>query len=644
MSPGRGVPNRSPQFPSNREVTMPHAESSAGYLRSPWFLGLSVAGILATAAPPARAQGGAAEAAAVAGVIIETIGGLSSWLEHNSDDCAVATAAAAWGQHCSLMKEECTDTGWFYAECETIVENSCGKGQGKAYAEEDLIGMWWEYVTKPEVSAQVFPLHGEQDRHGASGWAKAQVDGTSRAKSVEAGSRTDGPIAASRSGRARSGRALGRVDDWPEGTVIAVAFFDSVRLAARAGSPEGCSLRARFDVPDLFTWETYVHLDGSGTLTTTGGIPESAYSVVYDGGSDAWRATLFGFRVEFPVDTLETSTPDSIDVPVHMELDLMASDANASGPEPPPVPVMPADLKMTTPDGVPTLNGMFVAVVTPVVAIAESAPFGPFFDTNLDGGGIGFGVLDIAHPLPWQTGDQIQLLGHVTHHEGRTVLTSVQGTVTGMGLPVPPPLELPIVALLANAEQIEGRRVLIRDCSLLDPNQWPQSPKEIGLVRVEDPSGGQIDLEILAPPERIERSAPLGPFHATGMLQQKDPDGAPYNAGYRIRLESIEETAASDAPGSGAGGVAGLEARPNPAARATVVTFELRREGPVRLSVLDPQGRRVRSLASGTLRAGVHSADWDLRDEGGQRVAPGVYFVHLAAGEEVETRKLTIAR
>jgi hypothetical protein len=97
--------------------------------------------------------------AAAAGVIIETIDGLSSWLEENDDNCAVATAAAAWGRDCSLSKEECTDTGLWSATCNTDVENGCAHGIGNALAEESIFGMWWGFTTNPEVSAISKPLH-----------------------------------------------------------------------------------------------------------------------------------------------------------------------------------------------------------------------------------------------------------------------------------------------------------------------------------------------------------------------------------------------------------------------------------------------------------------------------------------------------
>jgi hypothetical protein len=72
--------------------------------------------------------------------------------------------------------------------------------------------------------------------------------------------------------------------------------------------------------------------------------------------------------------------------------------------------------------------------------------------------------------------------------------------------------------------------------------------------------------------------------------------------------------------------------RPNPFATSTVLRFDLPREVPVRLEVLDAQGRRVRILVDRALPAGPHAFEWDGRNETGDRSRPGVYFIRLEAG------------
>jgi hypothetical protein len=50
------------------------------------------------------------------------------------------------------------------------------------------------------------------------------------------------------------------------------------------------------------------------------------------------------------------------------------------------------------------------------------------------------------------------------------------------------------------------------------------------------------------------------------------------------------------------------------------------------LSIYDTSGRRVRTVAQGTLAAGAHDGAWDGRDEGGRPVAAGTYFMRLSWG------------
>src|SRR6185436_15988005 len=53
----------------------------------------------------------------------------------------------------------------------------------------------------------------------------------------------------------------------------------------------------------------------------------------------------------------------------------------------------------------------------------------------------------------------------------------------------------------------------------------------------------------------------------------------------------------------------------------------------VTTDVCDVAGRRLCSLASGTLGAGTHSIRWDGTANSGAPVPAGVYFVRVTAGE-----------
>lgn len=74
-------------------------------------------------------------------------------------------------------------------------------------------------------------------------------------------------------------------------------------------------------------------------------------------------------------------------------------------------------------------------------------------------------------------------------------------------------------------------------------------------------------------------------------------------------------------------------ARPNPFQRATQVAFTLPSARSARITIHDVGGRRIRTLADGMLPAGPRRLRWDGRDDAGQEVAAGVYFIRLSAGE-----------
>ncbi len=83
----------------------------------------------------------------------------------------------------------------------------------------------------------------------------------------------------------------------------------------------------------------------------------------------------------------------------------------------------------------------------------------------------------------------------------------------------------------------------------------------------------------------------------------------------------------------------------NPARGPVRLRLELPRATPVSAEVLDVQGRRVRQLALEAPRAGgVGELAWDGRTEEGSRVAAGLYFVRVRAGDETASLRLVEVR
>jgi hypothetical protein len=83
---------------------------------------------------------------------------------------------------------------------------------------------------------------------------------------------------------------------------------------------------------------------------------------------------------------------------------------------------------------------------------------------------------------------------------------------------------------------------------------------------------------------------------------------------------------------------------PNPAREKATITFSLAEAGEATLGVYDLSGRRVVTLASGAAPAGEREVVWNLTDEGGAAVPPGVYIYRLRTPGATAARRLVVAR
>lgn len=86
-----------------------------------------------------------------------------------------------------------------------------------------------------------------------------------------------------------------------------------------------------------------------------------------------------------------------------------------------------------------------------------------------------------------------------------------------------------------------------------------------------------------------------------------------------------------------------LGTSPNPSRTFTEIRYALPTSaGPVKMSlqIHDAAGRVVRSLVNGMVEPGSHASIWDGRNEGGQRVPSGVYFVKMNAAGALTSRRV----
>ena len=66
----------------------------------------------------------------------------------------------------------------------------------------------------------------------------------------------------------------------------------------------------------------------------------------------------------------------------------------------------------------------------------------------------------------------------------------------------------------------------------------------------------------------------------------------------------------------------------------SVVRFGVAKAGRVQVSIYDVTGRKIKNLADRVFPAGEHSLQWDGTDDGGQKVARGVYFVRSSVQKD----------
>lgn len=87
-----------------------------------------------------------------------------------------------------------------------------------------------------------------------------------------------------------------------------------------------------------------------------------------------------------------------------------------------------------------------------------------------------------------------------------------------------------------------------------------------------------------------------------------------------------------------------LTIAPSPFREATTIAFQLFALEPVTIEVYSVSGRLVNRLLGGReAQPGRYGVKWYGDSQDGQKVAPGIYLIRVAAGESVETRKVILS-
>jgi hypothetical protein len=168
-----------------------------------------------------------------------------------------------------------------------------------------------------------------------------------------------------------------------------------------------------------------------------------------------------------------------------------------------------------------------------------------------------------------------------------------------------------------------------------------------------------------APSERINDVTPIcntsGDFGRMGDYQQIDCDSTRvyvewsdpnvgHTAAYVMTSARLMPSGVEEKPTGNpwvshrVNGIELAPSRPNPVLSGTELAFELENPAQASLRIYDLSGKLVRTLVTGSLAAGSHTARWDTRDESGKPVASGVYYYRLEAGGLTATKQLVVTR
>ncbi|MBD3169445.1 MAG: T9SS type A sorting domain-containing protein [candidate division Zixibacteria bacterium] len=83
---------------------------------------------------------------------------------------------------------------------------------------------------------------------------------------------------------------------------------------------------------------------------------------------------------------------------------------------------------------------------------------------------------------------------------------------------------------------------------------------------------------------------------------------------------------------------------PNPFNPATTINYSLTADERVNISVYNMMGQKIATLVDEVQTSGFHTISWDGLNDNGARVATGVYFYRMTAGDYSMTKKMTLLK
>ena len=187
-----------------------------------------------------------------------------------------------------------------------------------------------------------------------------------------------------------------------------------------------------------------------------------------------------------------------------------------------------------------------------------------------------------------------------------------------------------------------GGLVLVFACYGLVKAQYGLMPVQSETQRVAPPVGGLAGLESDLPAVSADSVSHETVAEWLSLLRANDDGSAVFAQG----IANLEQVLAEMQPVARPRLLANY---PNPFNPETWIPYQLAVSAAVEVSIYALDGRLVRTLALGHQAAGryeskARAAYWDGRNEHGERVASGIYFYTLRAGDFSATQKMLIRK
>ncbi len=281
-----------------------------------------------------------------------------------------------------------------------------------------------------------------------------------------------------------------------------------------------------------------------------------------------------------------------------------------------------------------------LAVNTQGIVTAEPGVYSDYyFMIETSGGGCwdGIKIYDRTGSVSFERGDEITVSGEVQENWGETEIAlhfADAAVLVSSKAADPQPISINTVDLQAKdtAECYEGVLVYAEDATVevedLGFGEWAITNGAAGdTCRVDD------DADYTYNPVQGDNVYVLGVVEFL-------------YGNYKIEPRGDEDIAANpvgvDNPVASKLGLA--QNMPNPFNPKTTIAFTLPVPQDVTIDVYDIAGRKVVTLLDDSLGAGQHFVEWTGRDAAGQRVASGIYFYRMNAGEEQLSRKMVLLK